>query len=140
LGNRAVLTILTEVSQAPQTWERRRRANWLAAIALAFGVSACGGPRGPRTVNNADLLVKIPAIKASVQAQDFSAAAQLIKDLESDDAAVRFYAIGGLQRLTGQDFGYRYYAEETERAEAIGKWKAWLAGWQAAQRQVDDKK
>lgn len=57
----------------------------------------------------------------------------MVKDLDSDDPAVRFYAIGGLKRLTGQTFGYHYYEDEQQRRPALEKWKAWLQGWQAGQ-------
>lgn len=87
-------------------------------------------------VSDPDPAVKIPAIKASVAARDTSAVAQLVKDLDSDDAAVRFYAIQGLQRLTGQTFGYLYYADDEQRRPAVEKWQAWLKGWDAAQSQA----
>ena len=100
------------------------------AILLAVG-SGCA--RGPRFVTDQDPAAKIPAIKASVQTHDMSAVRQMVKDLDSDDSAVRFYAIGGLQRLTGQTFGYQYYFDESQRAEPVKQWNAWLKGWEAAQ-------
>jgi len=104
-------------------------------LGLAASLAGCGGiPRAQRVVTNPDPTAKIPAIKASVQTNDTAVVRQLIKDLESDDPAVRFYAIGGLQRLTGQTFGYQYYADEQNRAAAVQRWKAWLAGWEAGQR------
>lgn len=115
-------------------------AGRLAAVMLLGMVellAGCGGiPRGQRVVTNPDPSAKIPAIKASVQTNDTSVVQQLIKDLESDDPAVRFYAIAGLQRLTGQTFGYQYYADEPQRAAAVQQWKAWLAGWEAGQRRA----
>ena len=51
---------------------------------------------------------------------------QLIRDLDSDDPAVRFYAIEGLQRLTGQTFDYHYYDDEIDRHPAMLKWRQWL--------------
>jgi hypothetical protein len=69
---------------------------------------------------------KIPAIKSAVQNQDKEVIPQLVHDLDSDDSAVRFYAIEGLQRLTGETFGYLYYAEAPARREAVMKWRHWL--------------
>lgn len=63
--------------------------------------------------------------------KDISNAPQLVKDLESDDPAVRFYSIGALERLTGQTYGYQYFMDEEKRAESVSKWKAWLSGWEA---------
>lgn len=82
-------------------------------------------------MDNPDPSGKIPAIKDAVEARDLAAARQLIKDLESDDPAVRFFAIQGLQRLTGQTFGYRYFDDERARKPALEKWHAWLNGWEA---------
>jgi hypothetical protein len=33
--------------------------------------------------------------------------------------------------MTGQQFGYRYYDNETGRAPAVGRWHDWLSGRQA---------
>jgi hypothetical protein len=46
--------------------------------------------------------------------------------LEDDSPDVRMFAIGALRRMTGKDFGYRFYAEEDERAEAVKRWREWL--------------
>jgi len=72
------------------------------------------------------IAIKIPAIKVAVAHKDLSTVRQMVKDLESDDAAVRFYAINGLRRLTGENFGYLYYEEATERKPATKRWQAWL--------------
>lgn len=96
---------------------------------LALG-SACAAPRSPRVVRNPDPSGKIPAIKRAVEQQDMAAARQMIKDLESDDPAVRFYAIQGLERLTGETFGYRYFDDDDQRKPALEKWQAWLRGFE----------
>ena len=124
---RCDLTIVIKVkSRLTNRWMLR------AALAGLAGVGACGAPTGPSTVADPDPTVKIPAIKARVAQGDNSVVQQLIKDLENDDPAVRFYAINGLERLTGETFGYQYFVDEEQRAAAVEKWKAWLAGWQAA--------
>lgn len=110
------------------------------ALGCAAVVGGCGAPQSHGTVRDDDPGLKIPAIKASVASRDLSVVAQLVKDLESDDPAVRFYAINGLQRLTGQSFGYQYYAGEDQRQPAIQKWKAWLEGWEAGQSLATGKK
>jgi hypothetical protein len=85
-------------------------------------------------VANPDPSAKIPAIEQSVASKDLSAVPQMVKDLDSDDPAVRFYAIGGLRRLTGQNFGYQYYNDEDQRRPALEKWKVWLQGWETGHR------
>jgi len=71
--------------------------------------------------------MKIPAMKTAVRQDAAGSKEQLVKDLDNEDPAVRLYAIGALQRLTGRSFGYRYYVDGPEREEAIGRWKQWLA-------------
>ena len=108
------------------------RLTLAAATCLTIG---CAAPAPRRAVTNPDLSGKIPAIKASVQAKDMSAVRQLVKDLDSDDPAVRFFTIQGLQRLTGETFEYRYFDDERERRPALERWQAWLRGWEAGQEQ-----
>jgi hypothetical protein len=91
-------------------------------------LAGCHEPAGPKVVSNPDSTVKIQAIKQAVAAQDRRQAADMVNALESDDPAVRMYAIEGLQRMCGQDFGYRYYAEPDQRRPAVEKWKQWLDG------------
>jgi hypothetical protein len=99
----------------------------LAIVTIAMSSSSCTAPRGPLVVTDPDPSIKIPAIKIAVERKDLSTARQLVKDLESDDAAIRFYAIGGLRRLTGENFGYLYYEEAEEREPALRRWQAWLS-------------
>lgn len=108
-------------------WALGMKTGWRILAAL-IGVALAGcGAHGPRRVSDEDPGDKIPAIKAAVQNGDRRAVPQLIKDLESDDPAVRFYAIDGLKSLTGQTFGYRYYDDDPQRKPAVKRWKQWLA-------------
>lgn len=96
-------------------------------VSLAGG--ACSPPGPEKDVRNPNPLGKIPAYKEAVRERDRSAVRQMIKDLDSDDPAVRLFAIVGLRRLTGGEmFGYRYYEDEYQRRPAIRRWEAWLAG------------
>jgi hypothetical protein len=95
----------------------------LLTITGCFG----GGGRGPAVLSSNDPGSKIPAIKkASDDPRDSETARQLVKSLESDDPAVRFYAIRGLQTLTGETFGYVWYVDEPDRRTAMDQWKRWL--------------
>jgi hypothetical protein len=85
-------------------------------------------------VSDPDPSVKIPAIQKAVREKDRSVVPQLIKDLDSDDAAVRMYANHALQELTGQNFGFRYYDDDVEREPAVQRWKRWLSETQEAGR------
>jgi hypothetical protein len=83
-------------------------------------------PREPLDVTHPDPSVKIPAMKHAVRQHDITALRQLISDLSNDDPAVRFYAISALQRLTGQEYAYHFYDEESQREAAVLRWKQWL--------------
>jgi hypothetical protein len=54
--------------------------------------------------------------------------------LEDRDAGVRLFAIQGLARLCGSDYGYRYYAAERERAGAVRRWRDALRDGQVTVR------
>src|SRR5437762_634143 len=102
---------------------RTCRALMLCVATLSAG---CFGREAPSLKSN-DPSLKIPAIKLAVERHDLAATAYLVKSLDSDDPAIRFYSIQGLQRLTGQTLGYRYYDDELDRREALSRWKTWLA-------------
>src|ERR1700722_1605170 len=87
--------------------------------ALAAG---CSESKGVREVKNPDPTVSIPAIRVDVQNRDQKDVAQMVANLNDDDPAVRFYSIEGLRRLTGDDFGYRYYENQDARAASVAKW------------------
>jgi hypothetical protein len=115
----------------------------LSALAIAAGAAVCccaggcftpGAGREPARLSSHDPGSKIPAIKRAAVAdggappRDTETAQHLVKSLESTDPAVRFYAIRGLQSLTGETFGYVWYVDDRDRREALDKWKQWLGG------------
>jgi hypothetical protein len=102
----------------------------LSGFILLIGLlvlSGCFRPGKPSPdVSHQDPSVKIPSIKRAVRLEDMKVVEQLVADLSSDDPAVRFYAIGGLDRLTGERFGYIYYDDEVARQPSVDRWKEWL--------------
>jgi hypothetical protein len=92
----------------------------------AGGCFLFGGGREPFSITSRDPASKIPAIKKAVNARESQTAQHLVKSLESDDPAVRFYAIRGLQDLTGETFGYVWYADDRCRRDALDKWRHWI--------------
>jgi hypothetical protein len=99
---------------------------FILLLSVAAVCASCTAPRGPLVVTDPDPSIKIPAMAKAVREHDASVIPQLIKDLDSDDAAVRFYAIHALHALTGEQFGYTAYMDENQRASAITQWKHWL--------------
>lgn len=63
------------------------------------------------------------AIVATAEARDREAIHVLVERLEDEDRAVRMYAILALRDLCGEDFGYRYYASDADRAAAVSAWR-----------------
>ncbi len=107
--------------------------HWHGAVwILTLILPACSASRGPLVVTDPDPSIKIPAIQKAVREHDLSALPQLVKDLESDDPAVRMYANHALEQLTGQRFEFRYFDGDDERAAAVEKWKHWLNEYMAA--------
>ena len=96
------------------------------AVGVACAHGCAGVGRAPAVITSNDPASKIPAIKKAVDARRSTTAPQLVRSLESEDPAVRFYAIRGLQDLTGETFGYVWYGEDRARASALQKWKLWL--------------
>ena len=46
----------------------------------------------------------------------------LVDTLEDPDAGVRLLAIQALIRMCGNDYGYRYYQDESRRTAAVQRW------------------
>ena len=107
-------------------------AAWAAVVCGTLAHAGCVHPRRPIVVTDPDPTVKIPAYKRAVRKKDPAAVRQLVKDLESDDPAVRLYAIHALDELTGERFGYRYYDGDEQRQEAVDRWQQWLAAGEKA--------
>ena len=107
----------------------------LFVVVLAAALCACTQPRPSLLISDPELTVKIPAMKKAVREKDKKAAGDLVKELDSDDPAVRFYALESLQRLTGQRFGYEYYYDKDQRKPSLKRWQQWLAQQEAAATQ-----
>ena len=103
------------------------RQAMLGTFTLTLAIGGCSAPRPAIEVTNPDPSGKIPAMKKAVREHDLKVVRQLVKDLDSDDPAVRLFAIHALHELTGQRYGYDYFADEVQRRPALDRWKLWLA-------------
>jgi hypothetical protein len=104
-----------------------RQVLWIVLLAAAALATAPGCLRTRPSLTDPDPANKIPAMREAADRRDYSAAPQLVRDLDDDDPAVRFYAIRALQSLAGESFGYRYYDERAERKPSVRRWQQWLA-------------
>ncbi len=101
--------------------------NWKHGIIILAGGCVCGcfSP-DPKSLTSDSPPSAIPAIKQAGDDNDRAAIPRLVQDLDDDDSAMRFAAISALHKMTGQDFGYRYYDDEFTRRAAIERWRNWL--------------
>ena len=99
---------------------------FLLCIPMLCPLVGCFAPEKPSLTSD-DPALKIPAMAKSGADKDEKAVGQLVKDLNNDDPAVRFYAITALKEITGNSFDYRYYEDDLERLPALKRWQEWLA-------------
>lgn len=96
-------------------------------MSLGFvALLACTAPRAPLRIGDPDPNSNIPAIKLAGEHKDRSQVPEIVEQLQSDDPAVRMFAIEALVRITGQDLGYVYYADLPARHAAVGRWRQWV--------------
>jgi hypothetical protein len=87
---------------------------------------SCTAPQPPPDIKDPEAAIKIAGIKQAAARKDRSSIPALIAELDSDDPAVRFFAIEALEKLAGERFGYDYYLDEEQRKPSIAKWQEWL--------------
>jgi len=104
-----------------------RRGLVVLAVAAAFVAGVGCIPKETQSIGAVDPSSSIPAIQQAAKKKDRTAIPALVKQLESDDPAVRFYAINALRDLTGQTQGFNYFDDAEARKPAVLRWKAWLA-------------
>lgn len=125
---RSLLPVDGVIRAVPVPTHPRLHLRASAFICGSLLIAGCSGYAGPRSIVNEDPAVKIPEIKTAVGRRDRAAMPQLVKDLDSDDAAVRFYAVEALRRLTGETFGYDWTDDDRHaRRPAIQRWESYVA-------------
>lgn len=96
---------------------------WLMVVAAM--IAGCSPPIADW--ESVDPGARIDVMNKAVREGDRSHLAEMVRSLENDDPLVRLTAGDALIRLTGKDFGYRYYETESKRAVAASRWRQWLA-------------
>jgi hypothetical protein len=106
----------------------RGNRRWAVGLlgGAAFIAAGCraGGPEAGLAAGNP--MDRARAVIQVTEQRDGEAVQKLVDLLEDSDAAVRMYAILGLRRLVGEDYGYRYYDARAERVAAVQRWRAAL--------------
>lgn len=96
-----------------------------AAMALiCLSLHGCGAACKRASIASPYPLDRVRAAVACAAAGDADAIDLLIELLADQDRGVRMYSILALKRLCGEDYGYRYYASDADRAPAIARWRA----------------
>jgi len=92
---------------------------------LMFALLLCGGCAPPASqggFHSPDPASKLYAIHSAGESRDRKNIPVLVEQLDSDDPAVRVFAINALERITGERLGYNPYADEATRRSAIDAW------------------
>jgi hypothetical protein len=105
---------------------RMSRRAGLGLVLGLCGVMGCTAPRPSPNIADADPTVKIAGIRQAVARKDRAALPALVEQLDSDDPAVRLFAMGALERFAGERFGYEYYFDEEQRKPSLARWREWL--------------
>ncbi len=99
--------------------------DWRGMVLSACLIAGGCTPREDRSILAIDPLNSVPAIQEAARRKDRKAIPDLIKQLDNDDPAIRFYAISALTDIAGETFGYHYFDDKPRRKPAIEKWQQW---------------
>jgi len=100
-----------------------------AAAAVTVLLAGCTASRPAPDIKADDVAVKIAGIRQAQARQDRASLPALVEQLDSDDPAVRMFALGALEKFSGGErFGYEYYLDEEQRKPSLAKWRQWLEG------------
>jgi len=100
---------------------------WRGIVLSACLIAGGCTPREDRSIVAVDPLNSIPAIQQAARDKDRRAVPDLVKQLDNDDPAIRFYAISALKDITGETFDYHYFDDKPRRKPAVEKWQQWAA-------------
>ena len=109
-------------------------------VLLLSGVAACqsaGSRHEQLALGNP--LDQVAATVWLAEAGDPEAVHTLVNLLQARDSTVRMYAILALERLSGQDYGYKYYEPEPDRIRAVQRWRDALRNGEVTVRRPQPK-
>ena len=111
---------------------RRSVATITVFVVLTQTWGCAHGPRSFGKIQDPAALTRARAVGLGARKADSQVVPALVGRLGDSDPVVRLAAYEELHTRTGQDFGYVPWASSEERASAIARWRAWLAGAQTA--------
>lgn len=77
--------------------------------------------------------VRYEAAAALLHMGDWSTVPVLINFMDSEDRLLRYKAFQALSEGTRQDFGYDFRAPDSEREQALGRWRSW---WSTRRQEI----
>jgi hypothetical protein len=92
-------------------------------LAPCLILPGCSYP--PPDFDSPDPGARLYAITDAARTDNKASIPALIASLDSDDPAVRMFAIRTLEKFTGQTLGYDHAAPEWERKPAVDRWINW---------------
>ena len=95
-------------------------------ISLLIGCQSANKPVNIDSFSDPDPLIRISAMKWAGENQVGDAIGPLVDALGDEDAAIRFFAIQALVKITEKDCGYEYQANVRRRQQAVAKWREFL--------------
>ncbi len=96
------------------------------ALGVCAPLVACGPGTIPSFYSDNPASRNAAIVDAAAAADDASIP-NLVRMLDSEEPSTRFLAIQTLERLTGETFGYDYGWNESERREAVSRWRSFAA-------------
>lgn len=111
---------------------KTRKTRWVrfaVAAAVVTTAPACRteGPRPTNPIQSRFTAERIAAARSAALRGETHRVAHLVDRLEDEDPAVRFASLLALERLTGQRMGYHYGDPPERRAEAVARWRRYVA-------------
>lgn len=92
--------------------------------ALSVGLAACAPRAEKGDFDSENPAAKLYAIRQAGDDKDAADVPKLVEQLDSDDPAVRMFAIEALEQITGTRLGYNPYASIEARRPALEQWQA----------------
>jgi hypothetical protein len=105
-----------------------RLMRWARTVTLLASplLSGCGiAPKTFLNVNDPAPIVRARSVGLSQGLPESQVVPALLDRLEDKDPVVRLAAAEELKKGTGRNFGFVPWANETDRARAVARWRAW---------------
>ncbi len=98
----------------------------LAGVVTLSGCGWIGQKSLPQRLQSEDPAERLDAVVEAENRGSRRAVPYLVDRLSDSEREVRMFAAVALRKITGEDMGYRHYDPESERREAVDRWRQWV--------------